>query len=154
MLRVIFDTNIYGKLIVEKRIEEISNKIKNDKDFIVYGFQPIRKELRDTPKSSKLGKLSRRNLLLSLYDDITKGKYLKDALEIHQLALKFYNTYRNFGGIYNWEKTNINVDFTLVACGSFYKLDLVVSDDSKTMFSKPALKAYRHICVKEGKVAT
>ena len=63
---VIFDTNIYGKLIEEKNVNEISNKIKNDKNFIVYGFQPIRKELRDTPKTSKLGKLSRRNLLLSL----------------------------------------------------------------------------------------
>ena len=82
MLRVIFDTNIYGKLIEEKKIEEVSNKIKNDKNFIVYGFKPIRKELRDTPKINKLGKLSRRNLLLSLYDDLTKGKYLKDSLEI------------------------------------------------------------------------
>jgi len=151
MLRVIFDTNIYGKLIEEKKIQEVSNKIKDDKNFIVYGFQPIRKELRDTLKTNKLGKLSRRNLLLCLYDDITKGKYLKDSLEIHQLAMKFYNSYRNFGGIYSWDKTNIDVDFTLVACGSFYKLDLVISDDSKTMFSKPALKSYRHISVKEGR---
>jgi len=49
-----------------------------------------------------------------------------------------------------WDKTNINVDFTIVACATFYKLDIVVSDDSKTMLSKPALKAFKHICVKEG----
>ena len=150
VLRVIFDTNIFGKLIEEERFQEVSIKIRDDENFVVYGFQPIRKELRDTPKTSKLGKLSRRNLLLSLYDDITKRKYLKDALQIHQLAMKFYNTYRNFGGVYNWKKTNIDVDFTIVACGSFYKLDLVISDDQRTLLSKPALKAYRHICVKEG----
>ena len=77
MLRVIFDTNIYGKLIEENRIQEITAKIKSDEKFKVYGFQPIRKELRDTPKTSKLGKLSKRNLILGLYDEITGKRYLK-----------------------------------------------------------------------------
>lgn len=150
MLRVIFDTNIYGKIIEEKNFEEIATKIKNDEDFKVYGFQLIRKELRETPKTSKLGKLSRRNLLLSLYDGITAGRYLKDSIEINRVALKFYNAYRQFGGIANWDKTNLDVDFIIVACATFYKLDIVVSDDSKTMLSKQALKAFKHICVKEG----
>ena len=150
MLRVIFDTNIYGKVLEEKNFEEITTKIKDDENFKVYGFQLIRKELRDTPKSEKLGKLSKRNLLLTLYDKLTKGKYLKDSIEINRLALKIYNSYREFGGIRNWNKTNIDVDFTIVACASFYKLDIVVSDDSKTLLSKPARKAYKHICVKEG----
>ena len=81
---------------------------------------------------------------------MTASRYLQDALQIHRLALKFYNTYRQFGGIYNWDKTNIDVDFTIVACATFYNLDIVVSDDQKTLLSKPALKAYKHICVKEG----
>ncbi|MDO8741156.1 MAG: hypothetical protein Q7J54_06300 [Candidatus Woesearchaeota archaeon] len=150
MLRVIFDTNIYGLLIKEKEIAIIREKIEKDQAFIVYGFQPIRKELRDTPKSEKLGKLKKRNLLLSLYDEITKGRYLKDSIQINRLALKFYNAYRKFGGIRSWKETNIDVDFTIVACASFYKLDVVVSDDSTTMLSKPAMKAYRHITLKEG----
>lgn len=150
MLRVIFDTNIYGKLVEEEKVEEISNNVKEDHNFIVYGFKLIRKELRDTPKSSKLGRLSKRNLLLSLYDNLTQGRYLQDSIQIHNLALKFYNTYKQFGGIKNWDKTNINVDFTLVACASFYKLDIVISDDQKTLLSKPALKAYKHVCVREG----
>lgn len=54
MLRVIFDTNIYGKLIEEEKFEHIVTKIKEDPQFKVYGFQPIRKELRDVPKESKL----------------------------------------------------------------------------------------------------
>lgn len=150
MLRVIFDTNIYGKLVEENNFRDIATQIAEDKDFKIYGFQPIRKELRDTPKSAKLGKFNKRNLMLSLYDGITEGKYLKDSLKIHRLAMKFYNTYRDFGGIRNWQKTNIDIDFTIVACATFYKLDLVISDDSKTMLSKSALKAFKHVCVKEG----
>ena len=46
--------------------------------------------------------------------------------------------------------STIDVDFTIVACASFYKMDLVVSDDQKTLLSKPAIKAYKHICIKEG----
>ncbi|MBT4538708.1 hypothetical protein HOI26_04055 [Candidatus Woesearchaeota archaeon] len=149
MLKVIMDTNIYGKLIEEKKFSEIATKIKNDTDFKVYGFGLIRKELRDTPKTSKLGKFSRRNLLLNLYDGITGGKYLKDSLKIHNLAMKCYNSYRKFGGIINWDKTNIDVDFTIVACAMFYKLDILVSDDSKTMLSKQALKSFKHISIKE-----
>ena len=61
MLRVILDTNIYGKLIEEKRVDEVIAKIKDDESFKIYGFQPIRKELRDIPKTSKLGKLNKRN---------------------------------------------------------------------------------------------
>ncbi len=149
MLRVIFDTNIYGKIIEEDSFEEVATRIKEDTEFKVYGFGVIRKELRDTPKTSKLGRFSRRNLLLSLYDGITGGKYLKDSLQIHRLAMKFYNAYREFGGIRNWDKTNIDVDFTIVACAMFFKLDIVVSDDSKTMLSKQALKAFKHISIKE-----
>lgn len=143
------DTNIFGHLIKEPNIEKITDQIVNDKEFVVYGFGMIRKELRDTPKEAALGRLKTRNLLLNVYDRLTGGKYLKDSLKIHKLAMKFYNSYREFGGNKNWQKSNIDVDFTIVACASFYKLDLVISDDQKTLMSKPARKAYKHICVKE-----
>jgi hypothetical protein len=143
------DTNIYGHLIKEPNIEEIGNQMVHDKEFVIYGFPLIRKELRDTPKSEKLGRLSTRNLLLSTYDKLTKGKYLKDSLQIYRVAMKFYNAYREFGGIKNWQKSNIDIDFTIVACASFYKLDLVISDDQRTLMSKSALKAYKHVCAKE-----
>ncbi len=38
MLRVIFDTNIYGKLIEEKNVQDILLKIKGDNVFKIYGF--------------------------------------------------------------------------------------------------------------------
>jgi hypothetical protein len=63
----------------------------HDSKFVVYGFKPIRKELRDTPKTEKLGRLGTRNLLLSLYDELTQGRYLKDSIQINRIALKFYS---------------------------------------------------------------
>ena len=49
MLRVIFDTNIYGELLKEKDVVDIEQAIMEDKEFLVYGYQPIRKEIRDIP---------------------------------------------------------------------------------------------------------
>ncbi|MBI1969916.1 hypothetical protein HYS48_04445 [Candidatus Woesearchaeota archaeon] len=63
MLRVIFDTNIYGLLLKEKDAAEIEQRIVQDKEFIVYGYGPIRKELRDIPKVTKLSKKTRHLLL-------------------------------------------------------------------------------------------
>ena len=72
MLRVIFDTNIYGMLILEDKLDSVRKKISKDSNFVIYGFKPVRKELRETPKKEKLGRLSKRNLLLNLYDELTK----------------------------------------------------------------------------------
>lgn len=134
-------------LIEENDWLQLEQKIKTDKDFIVYGYQPIRKELRNIRKVTKLSK-NVRIALLSLYDKITKNHFLKDSINVTNLAKKYYDSYRNFGGIYNWN-TNIRVDFMIVACASFYGLDIVYSGDNKTLLGKSALKAYKHINLKE-----
>ena len=147
MLRVIFDTNIYGLLLKEKDVVEIEREIIEDKEFIVYGYKPIRKEIRDIPKVTKLSKKTR-NLLLSLYDRITGNHFLEHSIKITTLAKKYYDSYRNLGGIYGWD-TTIRVDFMIVACASFCGLDVVYSADSKTLLGKHALKSYKHINLKE-----
>jgi len=96
MLRVIFDTNIYGFLIKEKDADELEEKIKEDKEFIVYGYKPIRNEIRAIPKVTKLSRRAR-NELLKLYDDITSKHFLKDSIKITNLARKYYDCYRNLG---------------------------------------------------------
>ncbi|MFH1455551.1 MAG: hypothetical protein ABIF40_01225 [archaeon] len=149
MLRVIFDTNIYGLLIKEKDLYSIQKKICADKEFIIYGYKPIRKELRNTNKIKRQGKLKTRNLLLNLYDELTKGCYSKDSINIHNLAFKFYKLYRVYGGICNWNKSNINIDFMIVAYACFYKLYIIISNDAKTLLNKNAQKAYRQICLEE-----
>ena len=147
MLRVIFDTNIYGFLLKEKDAEKIEKKIKDDKEFVVYGYSPIRKEIRDIPKITKLSKKAR-SLMLSLYDRITENHFLENSIKITALARKYCDYYRNLGGIYGWD-TSIRIDFMIVACASFHGLDVVYSADSKTLLGKYSLKAYKHINIKE-----
>ncbi len=147
MLRVIFDTNVYGFLIDEPDASEIERRIVNDKQFIVYGFQPIRKEIRNIPKVTRLS-IRSRHLLLGLYDRVTSGRFLCNSIAITSLAKKYYDHYRHLGGIYGWD-TSIRVDFIIVACATFNGLDIVYSADSRTLLCKTALKAYRHINLNE-----
>ena len=147
MLKVLFDTNIYGSLAEEQDREEIEKRIKEEKDFIVYNFPLIRTEIRSIPKITKASRKAR-ILLLNMYDRITEGHFFKNSINITNLAKMYFNHYRNLGGTYGWE-TNIRIDFMLVACASFNGLDIVYSGDQRTMLGKEALKAYKHINIKE-----
>lgn len=97
MLRVLFDTNIYGNLLEEPDNAEIEQKIRQEKDFVVYNFPLIRKEIRSIPKETKTSRRAR-ILLLEMYDRITGWHFLKDSIEITALAKKYYDHYRNLGG--------------------------------------------------------
>ncbi len=147
MLRVIFDTNIYGKLLKEKDSQKIEEQIIKDKEFIVYGYQPIRKEIRSIPRITKLSKKTR-ILLLNMYDRVIGNHFLKNSIKITNLAKKYYNYYRHLGGIYNWN-TSVRVDFMIVACASFHGLEVIYSGDNKTLMGKMSIKAYNHINIKE-----
>ena len=147
MLRVIFDTNIYGHLIKERDAAEIQEKIVLDKGFVVYAYKPIRKEIRDIPKVTKSSKQTRL-ILLELYDKLTEGHFLENSIKITSLAKKYYNVYQRLGGIYNWN-TSIKIDFMIVACASFYGLDIVYSADNKTLRSKKAIKSYKQVNIKQ-----
>ncbi len=147
MLRVIFDTNIYGHLLNEIDAVLLEEKIIADKEFVIYGYIVIRKELRDVPTGNKLSRKTR-ILLLGLYDRITEGKLFQDSIAIQHLAKKYYDSFRENGGIYGWD-TSIRVDFMIVACASLQGLDIVYSADKKTLLSKIAKKAYQHINLKE-----
>jgi len=147
MLKVLFDTNIYGSLAEEQDREEIEKRIKEEKDFIVYNFPLIRTEIRSIPKITKASRKAR-ILLLNMYDRITEGHFLKNSINITNLAKMYFDHYRNLGGTYGWE-TNIRIDFMVVACASFNGLDIVYSGDQRTMLGKEALKAYKYINIKE-----
>lgn len=147
MLRVIFDTNIYARLAIDRKAHIITEKILNDQNFIIYGFPIIRKELRDTPKSLMLGRLSERNLLLSLYDKLTKEKVLNDNAEVTRLANNYYDKSKELGANLSWDA--IKNDFLIVACATVNKLDVVVSEDSKMINDKRTLAAFEIINDKE-----
>ena len=147
MLRVIFDTNIYGHLLNEPDGGEIEDKIVAETNFIVYGYKPIRKELRDINTINPLSKRTR-NLLLAMYDRIIGKHHLLDSEVIFYLARKCHEQYRRLGGTYGWH-TSIKVDFMIVACASINGLDLICSADNKTLLANKAQEAYDHINISE-----
>lgn len=147
MKRAIFDTNVYGLILKEKDPEEVQRKIVSKKDLIVYGYQPIRKELRDVPKTTKISRKIRVKLL-SIYDWVVRGHVLQDSDTINRLAEAYYGQYRKNGGIHRWE-TTMKVDFLIVACGSINCLDVIYSEDNKTMRCDAAMKSYECVNKRE-----
>ncbi len=147
MLRVIFDTNIYGHLIAEPDAAELEERIVSESEFTVYGFIPIRKEIRNIPKTTKLSRQTR-IVLLKAYDKITGNHLLSNSAKITHIAKKYYDFYRQSGGGYTWD-TTIRIDFMIVACASVHGLDIVYSNDNKTLSNKTAIKSYDHINMKE-----
>lgn len=148
MKRAIFDTNVYGLIINESNPDEIRQRITARRDLIVYGYQPIRKELRDVPKTTKISRKIRVKLL-SMYDWIVMGHVLQNSDAINRIAEAYYKQYRKNGGIHGWD-TGIGVDFTIVACGSMNCLDVIYSEDNKTMRCDAAMKSYEHVNSREG----
>jgi predicted nucleic acid-binding protein len=145
MKRIILDTNIYGFILQNDEPEKIEKLIFKS-DIAIYGVRIIRKELRDTPKKSDVYDRSRktvRNLrgsLLTLYSNITKKEY--DVSERTKLiAGDYYIAYKGFGGKDEWK--DMENDFFIVACASIHNLDIVVSEDNKTMLSDEAINAYK-----------
>ena len=81
MLRVLFDTNIYGNLAEELDRQAIEDKIKVEKEFIIYNFPLIRNEIRSIPKTTKASRRAR-ILLLNMYDRLTGDHFLKNSIQI------------------------------------------------------------------------
>ena len=139
MKRVLLDTNIYGR-IVEKREEgEVKVLIEKRPDILGYGLDVVRKELRDVSKESR-EKRRLRITLLALYDGITKAHIYLTTAAIRQLACEYYKAYQRLGGT-KTEKEIAN-DFLIVSCASIHEMDVVASENRKTMLSKEARMAY------------
>ena len=137
------DTNVYGELALEPALEKIRERITMSDSFVFYGIELIRKELRETPKSEKFGGRNLRIILLSMYDDITREHALSITPEAVELAENFYKAYKEFGGLKS--KSEISADFLIIATAVLHGLDVVVSNDEKTMLTENAVKAYKLI---------
>ena len=121
-------------------MEQLQNKIKEN--LIVYDFPVIRKELRNIPKRHKKGK-QLRIALLNLYDNITNNHNLEYSPRIEELANEYYQAYRQEGGIKS--KNDILNDFLIIACAVLNNLDIVFSNDEKTMISRRAMDAFKKV---------
>ena len=146
MKRLLLDTNIYGELILDAEYSRLKELISQKS--VIHGFQPIRQELRDVPLSMKLNGKSLRISILHIYDELTK-KFYPLSEEIQALAEKYYLAYRNLGG--NRGHPAMITDCAIVACATIHQIDLVVSEDNKSMLSDAARKAYSVVNATEKK---
>lgn len=142
MKRVLFDTSVYGRLTENTEIIEILIK-RIPKDSIIYGNEVIRKELRDTPKHVKHEGRNLRILLLNIYRNLTRDHELKLNKLIEMLSSDYFKEYTKQGGVRSDKK--MENDLILIATATIYSLDIVVSDDEKTMLSPDAIKAYKTV---------
>lgn len=144
------DTSVYGKLIEETGVlNRVSNKIKSH-EFMIYGNPIIRKELRATPKTFVHGVKKLRILLLNLYDNfIAKdNQNLKLNKLVETLSHDYFVEYkRNKGGSSNEAISN---DLAIIATATIYQLDVVISDDERTMLSEKAVSSYKSVNKKYG----
>ncbi|MBI4451344.1 hypothetical protein HY642_05190 [Candidatus Woesearchaeota archaeon] len=141
MKRMLFDTNIYGRIVGEKEEEKVKELLDKNHNIIIYGFDVVRKELRALSQEVISGRKRIRLVLLGLYDRLVKSHVYQTTSPMRQLVEDYYKTYKELGGKRS-EKEMLN-DFLIVACASLHELDVVVSEDNKTMLSVEALKAYK-----------
>jgi len=139
-IRCLLDTNIYGLLAENKKLLFNFEELLKKQNIIVYGADIIRKELRNTPKKIKLEKEKLRLLLLKIYDKSINNKELKTNDSILTLAMEYFKQYKKLGGVQSYH--NIKNDFIIVAIASLNNLDIIVTEDNKTMASKRAIKSY------------
>ncbi|MBI2576801.1 hypothetical protein HYV84_06300 [Candidatus Woesearchaeota archaeon] len=146
MKRVMPDTNIYEFILrfVEKKVFE---QALLGGSIVFYGNAIIRKELREIPKVEQQiveGKMkSLRNALLSLYDSMVGKHHYEITSQMEELAGKYFTVFKELGGNAPWKE--LAADLTIVACASLHNLNLLVTEDAKTMTSDIALKSYRSV---------
>ncbi len=140
IMRVMLDTNIYGIILERKESERIAENITKGRISVV-GFDLIRKELRSTPKNVKIWGKNLRIELLGLYDTFVRGRDYKTTRIINGLAEEYLKTIANLG--VKVSKSGVFDNLLIVACASANEVDVVVSEDEKTMLSDEFVTAYR-----------
>ena len=144
--RILPDTNFYEFILKYMEIDKIRD-VKESSILVFYGVDLIRKELRATPKTKAeiiRGKLLKlRNALLLTYDLLIGEHQYKIDSKINQLSDDYYIAYKVLKG--KATKDEIITDFKIVACASIHNIDILVSDDNKTMLSIESKKAYKSV---------
>ena len=139
MKRVLLDTNIYGLIVLDKDRLRITEKLSQGSGIKIYGSSAIRKELRDTPKGIISG-INLRNDLLRLFDYLVGKRNYETTQEMNKMAGDYLAVYRKLGG--KTQTNEIINDFLIVACATLHNLDIIVSEDRRTMLSDFAMKSY------------
>jgi len=143
--KYLLDANIYGEMVIDKELRQIRDNFEAlKKEILVYGINSvIRKELRNTPKKIRIEGKNLRNFLLILYDSFTKDHQLAITEDLNKIADAYYTKYRELGG--SKSKSEMTNDFLIVACASKNGMNIIVSQDEKSMRMENAVKAYKII---------
>ena len=140
MKRILIDTNIFGLIAGDKDRLKIVNAILKS-NFIFYGTKLNRNELRAVPHNVIVDGRNLRVDLLTLFDAIVSKHIYSITEEMKDIANNYYKAYVEFGG--SKSKNDVINDFVIVACATVHNLDIVVSNDEKSMSTENALKSYR-----------
>jgi hypothetical protein len=62
------------------------------------------------------------------------------TLETERLCEDYFITYKELGGAFGVNE--MRNDFLIVACATIHEMDIIVSEDSRSLLSEDALKAY------------
>lgn len=138
------DTNIYDALVLGKGTV-FAKAVRHSDRVVVYGNKVIRGELRRMPRGIKWNGRNARNWLLNTYDFVVGRHNLETGEVVNFLALKYWDEYngaQSFGKIIS--------DFIIVACASIHSLDIVCSEDNRTMRTKGCLRIYRKVNRRDG----
>lgn len=139
-LRVLFDTNVYGLIVQNADSRQFVYLLKN-RPVLVCGSTVVRKELRDISKKAVVGRSKLRSVALGVYDALVVDKRNYSVTEIVKTTALEYN--EHYKGSFSWKE--LEDDFLIVAIASIHNIDIVVSNDERTMTSKDALNAYREV---------
>ena len=142
-LRAMFDTNTY-EFLLEKELPQILWLVESG-NLVVYGCSVIRDELRKIPKNAKFEGKSYRSTMLNLYDKLVKRHSVPMDKVAETLANGHLAEYK--GGT---ARHKLNSDFLIVAVATLKNLNIVVSEDNKTLKSRFALLAYNKVNSKNG----
>ncbi len=148
-LKTLIDTSAYGKVVQEEKDIVLKERIDARKDVIVFGNDVVKKELEETPDkipSNVEERLKLKRRLLELYEFLVKDHALELTGLVTYIAEEYLTHCQDIPKVHHEKLRN---DFLIVACASFYGLDIVVSEDNRTMFSAEAVKAYRKVNAKE-----
>ena len=148
----ILDTNVYVELLIEKGSLDIIRRIERDKSLLIYGVDVIEHELHDVPSDKKIKGKMFRDVLLATYNSLIDDEIPLSPLA-NYLASKYFGKYtelRKSGKYYKvvkdkelkYSERDLKIDFEVIAVASLKGVDIVVSADKRTMFSKLATETY------------
>ncbi len=148
MIPVLFDTNIYGKVVADPNKAEVIRRIGTSR-LSVLNFSLIRQELRRTAKGKTHRRTAKlRPLLLTTYDQIVIANAIGISREVAHLADAYHVEYRQLRG--HVGKKKIINDLRIIACASLHQCDLVASDDSHMMKTSKVLTACHVVNARRG----